>query len=168
MKNFANMIATHTKGMEKSLLYWIYTAQSQMLYNPLLDQGFRWSTKKLGDGKGRIAFVSHDEFWHVQLKRKPNLLPWLALIFHQVGGKNLLRLNGKVQNSSFLLSPLNVLNLTHHGIPRSFFDLSTSRVLSSNTATIKPTVAGDENIVFKKALNCNYQKVESTAFRLNY
>jgi hypothetical protein len=27
-------------------------------------------------------------------------------------------------------------------------------VLSSNTATIKPTVIGDENIVFKNALNC--------------
>lgn len=65
-----------------------------MLYNPLLDQGFRWSTKKLGDGNGRIAFVSHDEFWHVKL-RKPNL-PWLALIFHQVGGKNLFKLKGKV------------------------------------------------------------------------
>jgi len=27
-------------------------------------------------------------------------------------------------------------------------------VLSSNTATIKPTVTGDENMAFKNALNC--------------
>lgn len=65
-----------------------------MLYNLLLDQGFRWSTKKSGVDKGRTAFVSHNEFWNVQL-RKPKL-PWLLLIFHHVGGKNLLRLKGKV------------------------------------------------------------------------
>jgi hypothetical protein len=32
-------------------------------------------------------------------------------------------------------------------------------VLSSNTATIKPTVTGDENIVFKNALNCKDEKM---------
>lgn len=84
------------------------------------------------------------------------LLPTAHLYY--VGGKNLLRLNGNVQNSSFLLSPLNVLNFTHHGIPLSFFDFSTSNVLSRKTATIKPTVAGDENMVFRNALNCKHTK----------
>ena len=46
--------------------------------------------------------------------------------------------------------------------PSFIFDLSTSRVLSRNTATIKPTVGGDENKVFKNALNC---KDENFAFR---
>jgi len=30
-------------------------------------------------------------------------------------------------------------------------------VLSSNTATIKPTVGADENKVFKNALNCKHE-----------
>ena len=35
--------------------------------------------KKLGDGKGRIALVSPDEFWHVQLKENLIFYPgWLS------------------------------------------------------------------------------------------
>jgi len=39
-------------------------------------------------------------------------------------------------------------------------------VLSSNTATIKPTVGGDENKVFKNALNCKDENFVLRASKL--
>lgn len=78
----------------------------------------------------------------------------------QTDGKYLLRLKGREQNSSLLVSPLKDLNLSHQCFPRSFLieESFLCNVLSKKKATLPATKGSEENGTFTISLNCQICK----------
>lgn len=70
LKNFTNLHQHKNNKLGKFFIPLKSTKHgSKCFYNPLLDQNLYGPQKKIGDVKGRIAFVSH-EFWNVQIQNK--------------------------------------------------------------------------------------------------